>query len=276
MSTDYAKKKNAELEDILKARSLPHTGKKADLIARLVEDDKNQQSSISKPAATAVNEDEIDWEDDAATATASSNTISQAPTEAGAAAIAAGGQGPVTNPTAVPNQVVHINPATTSDLAVKPPADTNGDKPAATTEITEASKYNTKPIPTDFTSGLSTTSIETELEKRQKRAARFGLVETNEDAIKALERAKKFGTGSAGDKVAVKGLDEALPERLAGKKRGRGGDDGGRGKRRRSDERNRSRGPRRNGGGERRAASGYNEKDRLAAEARKKRFTAAA
>ena len=277
MSTDYAKKKNAELEDLLKARSLPHTGKKADLIARLVEDDKKHQSSKSKSSAPAANEDEIDWEDDAATATASSTTIPKAATEPSAAAIAAGGQGQVPNPTAVPNQVVDFNPATTSDLAVKPPADANGAKRAATTTTTEASKPDTKPTPTDFTSGISATSIETELEKRRKRAARFGLVETNEDAIKALERAKKFGTGIADDKVAVKGLDEALPESLAGKKRGRGGDDGGRGKRRRSDERNRSRGPRKNGGGgERGAASGYSEKDRLAAEARKKRFTAAA
>lgn len=36
---DYAKKTVAELQEILKSRGLPHTGKKADLIARLNEAD---------------------------------------------------------------------------------------------------------------------------------------------------------------------------------------------------------------------------------------------
>ena len=36
---DYAKKTVAELQEILRSRSLQHTGKKADLIARLNEAD---------------------------------------------------------------------------------------------------------------------------------------------------------------------------------------------------------------------------------------------
>lgn len=36
---DYAKKTVAELQEILKSRSLPHSGKKAELIARLNEAD---------------------------------------------------------------------------------------------------------------------------------------------------------------------------------------------------------------------------------------------
>ncbi|KAL8630725.1 hypothetical protein Q9189_003566 [Teloschistes chrysophthalmus] len=36
MTTDYSKKRNAELEEILKARSLPHTGKKAELIPKKI------------------------------------------------------------------------------------------------------------------------------------------------------------------------------------------------------------------------------------------------
>lgn len=36
---DYAKKTVAELQEILKSRSLPHTGKKAELVARLNEAD---------------------------------------------------------------------------------------------------------------------------------------------------------------------------------------------------------------------------------------------
>jgi SAP domain len=38
---DYGKKTVAELQEILKGRSLPHTGKKAELVARLNEADKS-------------------------------------------------------------------------------------------------------------------------------------------------------------------------------------------------------------------------------------------
>ena len=56
---EYTKMKNADLESLLKERGLPHTGKKADMVARLEEDDKKKN-----------NEDEIDWDDDAADASA--------------------------------------------------------------------------------------------------------------------------------------------------------------------------------------------------------------
>ena len=42
---DYQKKTVAELTEILKGRSLPHSGKKADLIARLNEADKATEPS---------------------------------------------------------------------------------------------------------------------------------------------------------------------------------------------------------------------------------------
>lgn len=261
MSTDYAKKKNAELEDLLKARSLPHTGKKADLIARLQQYD-TEQAAKSNTAASAGAEDEIDWEDDAAAAE---------PT--GAATIAAGGLGQPTNPTAVPNQVVDTDPSKTNDLTVDPPAPSTDDAKAA-----EADKKKSLP-----STGIKATSLDDELAKRQKRAARFGIQESNEDALKALERAKRFGTGEVGDKVAVRGLDEALPERAArGQKRGRGGDDGGRrdGQEKRSRVKGGGRNRRERSGtpnnGVKKAGSGLNDKDRLAAEARKKRFAATA
>lgn len=248
---DYNKKKVDELQELLKARSLPHTGKKADLVARLQQHD-TEQASTTKPAAIAkpAAEDEIDWEDDAAAAT----------TSTGAAAIAAGGLTQPPNPTKVPNQAVDTDPSKTSDLKVDPPAP---DANAATTEPP-------KP-PQDFTSGVQATTLDTELEKRQKRAARFGIVESNEDALKAIERAKKFGTGSEGDKNAVKGLDEALPERRP--KRGRGTEANGE----RDGKRSRVRGERdggakRGGGG---GGTGLSEKDKEAAELRKKRFAAA-
>ena len=46
---DYAKKTVAELQELLKARSLPHTGKKAELVSRLSEDDKSKQSVEVEP-----------------------------------------------------------------------------------------------------------------------------------------------------------------------------------------------------------------------------------
>lgn len=264
MSTDYAKKKNAELEDLLKARSLPHTGKKADLIARLQQYDTDQAAKSN----TAGAEDEIDWDDDAAAAE---------PT--GAAAIAAGGLGQPANPTAVPNQVVDTDPSKTNDLTVDPPAPTTTtteDTKAAAEDVKAAEADKKKSLPS---TGIQATSLDDELAKRQKRAARFGIQESDADALKALERAKKFGTGDTGDRVAVKGLDEALPERTArGQKRGRGGDDGGRkdGREKRSKVRGGGRNGRERSGtpkdGVKKAGSGMSEKDRSAAEARKRRF----
>ena len=270
MSTDYTKKKNAELEDLLKARSLPHTGKKAELVARLqqYDADKASKPSTTAPAAAGA-EDEIDWEDDAVTAT-------DAP---GAAAIAAGGLTQPANPTAVPNQIVDTDPSKTEDLTVKLPA---ADGVSTGTETKSGTTEPEKPK-VDFAAGLSSTDLDSELAKRKARAAKFGLQESNEDALKALERAKKFGTGSEGDKVAVKGLDQALPER--GVKRGRGGEGNDEG---RQGKRSRVRGGRGNEGMGRRERSGtpkggkkegggrgYSEADRVAAEKRKARFNAA-
>lgn len=42
--SDYGKKTVAELQEILKGRSLPHTGKKAELVARLNEADKSAET----------------------------------------------------------------------------------------------------------------------------------------------------------------------------------------------------------------------------------------
>ena len=254
MSTDYTKKKVDELQELLKARSLPHTGKKADLVARLQQHDSEQGAATKTapaPAPAPAAEDEIDWEDDAAAAT----------TEAGAAAIAAGGLTQPPNPTAVPNQAVDTDPSKTDDLKVDPPA------PNANANATAADN----PVK-DFTSGVEATTLDAELAKRQARAARFGITESNEDALKAIERAKKFGTGSEGDKSAVKGLDEALPERRP--KRGRGAEaDGGRDGVKRSRVRGEKEGGARQGGGG--GGGGLSQKDKEAAEARRKRFAAA-
>lgn len=236
MATDYSKKKNAELEDLLRARSLPHTGKKADLIARLLQSDKDAsnpppQTASAKPStATAVADDEIDWDDEKDADKETSATPAApaepkqaklpAPSAAGKAALAAGGQGQPPNPPAVPNQLVAEDPSTTSDLTVTQPSTTDPEPAKPTASESTTATPALAPV-VDFTQGLSQTSLDTELEKRKARAARFGLpVESDSEAVKALERAKKFGTAAGEEaKVVVGGLDNALPERA--RKRGR-------------------------------------------------------
>ncbi|MCJ1336133.1 hypothetical protein MMC09_001409 [Bachmanniomyces sp. S44760] len=290
MATDYSKKKNVELQELLKSRSLPHTGKKDELVARLQHYDKEHSStqdgsskpafttkSVAKPATAA--EDEIDWDDDAVIQTPTTKS------DPNTTALAAGGIGQPTNPTAVPNQATDTDPSTTTDLTVE-------GKPTSPSKATGKPTEPAEPAE-DFSSHLASTTLDAELAKRQKRAARFGIKETDEEALKAIERAKRFGTDNAEEGVAVKGLDEALPERR--KKRGReekGGEEngvaGGGGKRQDS-RRRKGRGdvvaPSGKAGSgqkneraskETKSASGLGEKDRLAAEARKKRFAAAA
>ncbi|KAI4280489.1 MAG: hypothetical protein L6R35_005876 [Caloplaca aegaea] len=314
MSTDYSKKTVADLQEILKTRSLHHTGKKADLIARLQQADKDAASTAKPTTSDIPAEDEIDWDDDAGVAgvvtpNAASTDVPalSATTPAAAAAIAAGGQGQVANPTAVPNQIPTDEPFKTDDITVKAPGDVADEvstaaETKAADETTKTTEQPAKP-PTDYTANIPQTSLDDEIEKRKKRAARFGIVTDGAEkdsakamSIKALERAKKFGTADA-SKPAVKGLDEALPER---KKRGRGADeDGGRGTKRsrggrhagNADRRSRSRSKsksksNRTGESQRPVTNGdaksstdakaaQKEKDRLAAEARKKRFGAA-
>ncbi|KAJ5089674.1 hypothetical protein N7532_008358 [Penicillium argentinense] len=287
MATDYSKKTNAELVEILKSRSLAHTGKKADMVARLQEDDEKKPAA---PAATTKTdtaaEDVIDWDDDVPVET---TEPVKPTTEAGANAIAAGGQGAVANPVAVPNQKLDTNPAATDDLKVK---STGAAADAATAAAKpEEAKAEVKP-PVDYSRGLPATELEEELKKRKARAAKFGIVEDEETAVKEAEkqltRAKRFGTGGEGENgsnVGVKGLDQALPDERS-RKRGRN-EQGGRGGKRRDTGRNRNRrGPRngvqKQGGGGNPAPGGQgqkpqlSEKDAAAMEARKKRFAQAA
>lgn len=285
--TDYAKKTNAELAELLKARGLAHTGKKAELVARLQESDAAATTtpttadadaaaatSTTETAAPATaTEDVIDWDDDA--------DIAVKPTsEASAAALAAGGIGAVANPTAVPNQVVDTEPEKTDDLTVATGAE---DTTATATETAAPEPVVEKK---DYSQGLGMTSREEEIAKRKARAAKFG-IEYDDTADK---RAAKFGTGEAASGAGVKGLDEALPER-GPRKRGREDVEAGAG---RGGKRMRGRGGRGVGGGRRggpeqrggrqqaAAASSAttaktfdSEKDRLAAEARKQRFATA-
>lgn len=93
MAIDYTKKKNFELEAVLKARSLPHTGKKAVLIARL---QKNDAEKV---------DDESDWEDEGAIVEPNNAT-----------AIGTGSFDQPKKPTAMPKQVVKIDPSNANVL----------------------------------------------------------------------------------------------------------------------------------------------------------------
>jgi len=78
---------------------------------------------------------------------------------------------------------------------------------------TEAKPEDTNPV---FTAGLSSTSVEDELEKRKARAARFGV--PVDESIKSLERGLRFATTKddgpepTNTSKVVKGLDQALGE----------------------------------------------------------------
>lgn len=149
-----------------------------------------------------------------------------------------------------------------------------------------------------FAMNLAASDIDREMEKRQRRAERFGTggqanadAEATEtatadtDAQKNLERAKRFGTGQ----TAIGKLDEALPSERErgprGRKRGAGPveesstlDDPGlkRNFNRQGRFANRRRGgPGKPTGVAKPSASAYSsDKDRAAAESRKKRFAA--
>ncbi|KAJ5467577.1 DNA-binding SAP [Penicillium sp. IBT 31633x] len=294
MATDYSKKTNAELVDILKTRSLPHTGKKADMVSRLQQDDESKSSDAPAAAPVAAKtdapEDVIDWDDEPAETTAAPST------EAGAAAIAAGGKGTVPNPVAVPNQQLGEDPAVTDDLKVE----STGAAPETNTQPEAATEQ--KPA-VDYTRGLPQTDLEAELAKRKARAQKFGIVEDDDTALKEatkqLERAKRFGAGAeagAAPSLGVSRLDQALTDERPNKRRNDSrNDQGGRGGKKRDTGRNRNRqrgdaNRNRGDGGNNKTNAGvkkpnatassaprsWSDKDQAAMEARKKRFAAAA
>lgn len=224
---DYNSLKVPDLKKILTERALTLAGNKADLIARLQEDDRKKapvsagmpSPRIMRPlqlplpsqtahsltfSAPAAADDEIDWdEDDSKVAPAAATTAAAATT------IAAGGQGAIETPLAVPNQKQDVDPAATTDLKVTGGADA---PVAASGEVEAVVVEEPKQ---DFSIGLQKTDAEKEAERRAARAKKFGIVADDEE-VKKSERAKKFGGGA--EDVDISGLDGALPER---KKRGR-------------------------------------------------------
>ena len=271
MSTDYSSQKVAELQDLLKARGLPHTGKKADLIARLEASDSENPGEASTTG------------------------------------------GATTTTTIKADVAVAEKPSSSVDTSAAPktskPASTQAQNKDATTKddgedtaIAATEKPDGVPEGEDNAPALPTVSLEQEMEKRRKRAERFGTgnaassstdgaaageaASTNAkdaEAEKLLDRQKRFG-GVGGADANVAGLDalnQALPERQ--KKRGRqAGVESERDGKRRDSRRREGRGKagedvKADGKGEtastvKKTNSEQKEKDRLAAEKRKARF----
>lgn len=210
-------------------------------------------------------EDEIDWDED-------DNKATTAPA---AAAVAAGGQGQVPNPVAVPNQTLGEDSAKTTDLKVTGGADapTAVDGAVASAGATATEPAVEEKPKQDFSIGIGQTDAEKEAEKRAARAKRFGISEDDE-AKKLAERAKKFGLDAK--ETVVKGLDSALPERRA--KRGREGkQEGGRNAKRQTPDRRTEPKPKSTAPMPKKPAGKVTDdpSEKAKAEARAKRFAAA-
>jgi len=278
--TDYKPLKVPELKSLLQERSLPVSGNKAELIARLEEHDKSKsQLAETKPApATSAAiappvEDEIDWDDEGTTtapttkapaAKATAAPATKATTTPAAKATATARKGQVESTVKAPTAKSAIDPSKTSDLTVKLPekketpvsTEKKGAEAAANPSATESASE--APAVKNYAAGLAASNVIDELEKRKQRAIKFGKQADVDEANKALERAKKFGAAAAEDSKAgegVKGLDSALPTReLRGKKRhAEGGDEDDNRKRGRGGPRG---GRRQQGAGGRRGGSG--------------------
>ncbi|KAF4468083.1 DNA-binding SAP [Fusarium albosuccineum] len=181
---EYSSLKVPELKKLLAEKGLPQTGNKADLIARLQENDKKAESE-AQPAENK--EDEISYSDD------------EAPAEAAAPAAAA--PAPATEAPAP-----EAAPAAT-DKAEEPAEEKPAESEAAPAEPEKS-----------YAIGLSSTAADDEAKKRADRAKRFGL-EEDDDAKKRADRAKRFGLD---EKELASTLDSALPERSRKRGRGRG------------------------------------------------------
>ncbi|KAL4902959.1 hypothetical protein BDW74DRAFT_55009 [Aspergillus multicolor] len=293
MATDYAKKTNAELIEILKSRNLPHTGKKADMVARLQEDDS------AKPAAPAAEnaDDVIDWDDEVPAAAEPTKPAETATATATETATAPAPPAPAEEDLKTKADEGKTGAEAQADPATET-AETGTVVPSGAEEQAAQQPVEEKPAP-NFSIGLSVTDLEEELKKRKARAEKFGITEDSQaaidDAEKKLERAKRFGTAGeeAPSAESVSRLDQALPEKS--RKRGRGeNDQGGRGGKRRNqngrgnNQRQRGRGNRDQGQGQQKqgqaqkpaatasASNGWSDKDKAALEARKKRFATGA
>ncbi|KAI1206268.1 uncharacterized protein F4807DRAFT_463755 [Annulohypoxylon truncatum] len=192
--SDYASLKVPELKKLLQEKSLPVTGNKADLIARLQEHDKPK----AEPARE--NEDEIDYsDDDVPTATKSTEPAKAA------------------EPTPAPAEDKPVESSNSEPTKEATESTATADKPAEPEAISEETA-TAEALKADFSAHLPASNADEEARKRAERAKRFGIVEDEEDKKKTA-RVERFGVDQSS---LAKGLDSALPEKRA-PKRGREG-----------------------------------------------------
>ncbi|QSZ35152.1 hypothetical protein DSL72_008019 [Monilinia vaccinii-corymbosi] len=268
--TDYSQLKVPELKKLLQEKSLPISGNKADLIARLQESEKKP----AVEAAATTGEDEIDWDEDD-----EKKDEKKATTTPDVTIAAAGGKEEIPRPTKVPNQEPAIDPAKTTDLKVTggegvPTAEDGAVAASGTTTKTDVTLVPEAPKQ-DFSAGIEKSDAQKEAEKRAARAKRFNIPE-NEEAAKLAERAKKFGLDNS---KIVEGLDSALPEGRQKRAREDGRQGGRNAKRPTPDNRRPQTGPRNSQkSGPKKPAGGRvtdNPAEKEKAEARAKRFASA-
>lgn len=267
---DYSKETVAKLQEILKSRQLPTSGKKADLIQRLKEADEvaeaNGTSSLVPDLIV-------------------STFLQKAEAEAAPPAPAVT-SAPPQQTTETINQEPAAEPAAATEQTDAPVA-----APAADANTTDSKLA----AAADYSLHLPNSNIDDELAKRKARAARFGTAVTESTETEAadaqdknLERAKRFGVQPSD--TAMGKLDVALPtEGPKGRRRGPAKegestaavyDDPGLLRRGRGGRmRGRGRGRREGSAGARptgveKSGAGWSDKDRAAADARKKRFAA--
>ncbi|KAL1870899.1 hypothetical protein Daus18300_004988 [Diaporthe australafricana] len=272
--TDYASLKVPDLKKLLQERGLQQSGNKADLIARLQDNDKSQA------------EDVIDWDDDD-TKVAAAATKKEEPKAAPPPAV----ETETDTPAAPASAPAEADPAKPASIPAAGESSTEGKQDevlSAAVEDTGAVVPATDEKPAEpaesFAIGLEASNADEELKKREARAKRFGIsADADSEEAKKLERAQKFGSDTA---AVVKGLDAALPERRPKRGREQGDQAEGGGKRQSLDRRNggqnKSRGGRRGrpnrheGGGGGGGGSGgkilADPSEKAKAEARAKRF----
>ncbi|KAK6355324.1 hypothetical protein TWF696_004434 [Orbilia brochopaga] len=211
--TDYNKLKVADLKELLGKRGLSQSGKKEELISRLTADDADKASPANDktaesssvpsapptaPATTGPPVEKKEIQKDAGSAvppaTSAASTGTAAPVE---------------------GEKKKFTFKRLADEFETPATEAPADKP--TTKTDEAKPAEPAEPAESFSAGLASTNADSELEKRKKRAARFGVPVS--ESIKLMERAKRFGAdGDDANGDGVKGLDQALGENR-GKKR---------------------------------------------------------
>ncbi|KAF4591937.1 DNA-binding SAP [Ophiocordyceps camponoti-floridani] len=193
--TDYANLKVPELKKLLADKKLPQTGNKADLIARLQENDGKHATTAETAPASVKEPAKGDDKKSDGEASKLKATESQ--------------------PVAEDQQPK----AKTEEKLAPAPAKANATEKDI--QADEAAKPVLEEAPQSFALGLSTTAADAEAKKRVDRAKRFGM-EEDEEFKKRAERAKRFGVD---ENTIASSIDSALPERAAKRSRGRDADD---------------------------------------------------